>query len=126
MGVYLDGRVSAVMGTHTHIVTGDERILPGGTAYVSGSATGTPVLDDRVLIWSIGTLGPGAGGVLSFQVKVSPLAADGGIIRNIASVSSVEQGVLVSALPMSTEHMDDLRARERAIAAEIAEDGIAL
>ncbi len=33
MGLYLDGRVSAVVGTHTHIVTGDERILPGGTAY---------------------------------------------------------------------------------------------
>ncbi len=32
-GVYLDGRVTAVMGTHTHIVTGDERILPKGTAY---------------------------------------------------------------------------------------------
>ena len=33
MGLYLDGRVSAVVGTHTHVVTGDERILPGGTAY---------------------------------------------------------------------------------------------
>ncbi len=32
-GLYLDGRVSAVVGTHTHIVTADERILPGGTAY---------------------------------------------------------------------------------------------
>ncbi len=33
MGLYLDGRVSAVVGTHTHVVTGDERILPKGTAY---------------------------------------------------------------------------------------------
>jgi len=33
MGWYLDGRVSAVIGTHTHIVTADTRILPGGTAY---------------------------------------------------------------------------------------------
>ena len=33
MGLYLDGRVSAVVGTHTHVVTGDERILPRGTAY---------------------------------------------------------------------------------------------
>ncbi len=33
MGLHLDGRVSAVVGTHTHVVTGDERILPGGTAY---------------------------------------------------------------------------------------------
>lgn len=33
MGWYLNGRVSAVFGTHTHVPTADERILPGGTAY---------------------------------------------------------------------------------------------
>lgn len=33
MGWYLDGRVSAVVGSHTHIPTADETILPGGTAY---------------------------------------------------------------------------------------------
>lgn len=33
MGRYLDGRVSAVVGTHTHVPTADTRILPGGTAY---------------------------------------------------------------------------------------------
>jgi metallophosphoesterase (TIGR00282 family) len=33
MGWYLDGRVTAVLGTHTHIPTADQRILPGGTAY---------------------------------------------------------------------------------------------
>jgi len=33
MGWYLDGRVSAVVGTHTHIPTADEKILPGGTAF---------------------------------------------------------------------------------------------
>jgi metallophosphoesterase (TIGR00282 family) len=35
MGIHLDGRVSAVVGTHTHVPTADERILPGGTAYQS-------------------------------------------------------------------------------------------
>ena len=35
MGHYLDGRVSAVLGTHTHVGTIDARILPGGTAYVT-------------------------------------------------------------------------------------------
>ncbi len=34
-GYYLDGRVSAVIGTHTHVQTADERILPGGTAYIT-------------------------------------------------------------------------------------------
>jgi len=35
MGAYLDGRVSAVLGTHTHVATADNRVLPGGTAYMS-------------------------------------------------------------------------------------------
>ncbi|WP_257351469.1 TIGR00282 family metallophosphoesterase [Pseudalkalibacillus decolorationis] len=35
MGWYLDGRVSAVIGTHTHVQTADERILPDGTAFLS-------------------------------------------------------------------------------------------
>lgn len=35
LGLYLDGRVSAVCGTHTHVQTADEKILPGGTAYIS-------------------------------------------------------------------------------------------
>jgi metallophosphoesterase (TIGR00282 family) len=33
MGWYLDGRVTAVIGTHTHVPTADQRVLPGGTAY---------------------------------------------------------------------------------------------
>ena len=35
MGWYLDGRVSAVVGTHTHVPTADERVLPKGTAYIT-------------------------------------------------------------------------------------------
>ena len=35
LGIYLDGKVSAVIGTHTHAQTADETILPGGTAYIS-------------------------------------------------------------------------------------------
>lgn len=35
MGWYLDGRVSAIVGTHTHIATADERVLPEGTAYIT-------------------------------------------------------------------------------------------
>jgi hypothetical protein len=35
MGWYLDGRVSAVLGTHTHVQTADDRILPKGTAYIT-------------------------------------------------------------------------------------------
>jgi hypothetical protein len=35
MGWYLDGKVSAVIGTHTHVRTGDARVLPKGTAYIT-------------------------------------------------------------------------------------------
>lgn len=35
MGTYLDGRVSLVVGTHTHVPTSDYRVLPGGTAYIT-------------------------------------------------------------------------------------------
>ncbi|MBP1751634.1 MAG: metallophosphoesterase [Geobacteraceae bacterium] len=35
LGWYLNGRVSAVIGTHTHVQTSDERVLPGGTAYIT-------------------------------------------------------------------------------------------
>jgi 2',3'-cyclic-nucleotide 2'-phosphodiesterase len=45
-GLYLDGRVSAVVGTHTHVVTGDERILPRGTAYQTDLGMTGP-------IWSV-------------------------------------------------------------------------
>jgi 2',3'-cyclic-nucleotide 2'-phosphodiesterase len=35
MGWYLDGRATLVVGTHTHVPTADERVLPGGTAYIT-------------------------------------------------------------------------------------------
>ena len=35
MGWFLDGKVTAVVGTHTHVQTADERVLPGGTAYLT-------------------------------------------------------------------------------------------
>ena len=35
MGYYLDGKVSCVFGTHTHVTTADEKVLPNGTAYIT-------------------------------------------------------------------------------------------
>ena len=55
MGWYLDGRVSAVVGTHTHIPTADARVLAGGTAYVTdvgmvGPRDGAIGMDKDVVI----------------------------------------------------------------------------
>jgi calcineurin-like phosphoesterase len=35
LGFYLDGRVTAVLGTHTHVQTADAQLLPAGTAYIT-------------------------------------------------------------------------------------------
>lgn len=55
LGWYLDGRVSAVLGTHTHVPTADARILPGGTAFISdvgmtGSRNGVLGVDRETVI----------------------------------------------------------------------------
>ena len=55
MGRYLDGRVCAVFGTHTHVQTADEQILPGGTGYISdlgmcGSKDGVIGMDSNVAL----------------------------------------------------------------------------
>ena len=42
MGWHLDGRVAAVVGTHTHVQTADARVLPGGTAYVTDAGMTGP------------------------------------------------------------------------------------
>lgn len=43
LGWYLDGKVSAVIGTHTHVQTADQRILPKGTAYLTDAGMSGPV-----------------------------------------------------------------------------------
>ena len=43
MGWYLDGQASAVIGTHTHVQTADETILPNGTAYITDVGMTGPV-----------------------------------------------------------------------------------
>jgi 2',3'-cyclic-nucleotide 2'-phosphodiesterase len=42
LGWYLDGEVSAVLGTHTHVQTADNEVLPGGTAYISDAGMTGP------------------------------------------------------------------------------------
>lgn len=56
LGRYLDGRVSAVVGTHTHVQTADEQILPGGTAYLTDLGMTGP--HDGVIGMQLGTVLP--------------------------------------------------------------------
>ena len=66
-------------------------LIPVGTAYVAGSATGSPMLQGGELIWAFGTLAPGAKGEVGFQVRVSTLAQTGSQISNLGSIVSASQ-----------------------------------
>jgi len=80
LGLYLDGRVSVVVGTHTHVVTGDERILPGGTAYQSDIGMTGP-------IWSVIGFAPKT--VLPRFINALPTrfeVGDGPVIFNAVQV----------------------------------------
>jgi metallophosphoesterase (TIGR00282 family) len=79
-GLYLDGRVSAVVGTHTHVVTGDERILPGGTAYQTDLGMTGPV-------WSVIGFDPKT--VLPRFINALPTrfeVGDGVVVFNAAQI----------------------------------------
>lgn len=76
MGWYLDGKVSAVIGTHTHVQTADEQVLPGGTAYISdagmtGAADSVIGVKKELAIRKF---------LLQAPVRFEP--ADGGLIFN--------------------------------------------
>jgi metallophosphoesterase (TIGR00282 family) len=80
MGLHLDGRVSAVVGTHTHVVTGDERILPGGTAYQTDLGMTGP-------IWSVIGFDPAT--VLPRFINALPTrfeVGDGPVVVNAAQI----------------------------------------
>ena len=79
-GLHLDGRVSAVVGTHTHVVTGDERILPGGTAYQTDLGMTGPV-------WSVIGFDPKT--VLPRFINALPTrfeVGDGVVVFNAAQI----------------------------------------
>ena len=79
-GLYLDGRVSVVVGTHTHVVTGDERILPGGTAYQTDLGMTGP-------IWSVIGFDPKT--VLPRFINALPTrfeVGDGPVVFNAAQI----------------------------------------
>lgn len=95
LGWYLAGRVAAVVGTHTHVPTADERVLPGGTAYVTdlgmvgprdsiiGSAIEPTIR--RFLTQRPGRL-PVADGPVGFNSVLIELDADHGTSRAIQRI----------------------------------------
>lgn len=80
MGYHLDGLVSAVIGTHTHVQTADEQILPGGTAYLT---------DAGMCGSSIGVIGRDKEAVLKAQITTLPCKLP------IGSFPAVVSGVVI-------------------------------
>jgi metallophosphoesterase (TIGR00282 family) len=82
MGWFLDGRVTAVVGTHTHVQTADERVLPGGTAYIT----------------DVGMTGPHDGVIGVEKAPVIQKFLSGMPVRfEAASGNPILHGVLVTA-----------------------------
>jgi metallophosphoesterase (TIGR00282 family) len=80
MGWYLDGRVSAVIGTHTHVQTADERILPKGTAYISDAGMTGP-LDSILGVKSEAVIQRFLTGLPSrFELAGGPLVLNGVVV----------------------------------------------
>lgn len=92
MGWYLDGRVSAVVGSHTHVQTADERLLPLGTAYITDAGMCGPrdsvigVKRDQVLRRFL-TQMPGR-----FEVADGPVLVQG-VVVDVDEVSGRATGI---------------------------------
>ncbi|HUF03079.1 MAG TPA: TIGR00282 family metallophosphoesterase [Aridibacter sp.] len=81
MGWHLDGRVSLVVGTHTHVPTADERILEGGTAYITdigmtGSYDGVIGMDKRDVLERFTVMPHGRAGHSKGSVWICYVVAD--------------------------------------------------
>lgn len=81
LGWYLDGRAAAVIGTHTHIPTADERILPKGTGYITDVGMTGPInsvlgIDPEIVITKFLTKRP-----VRFEVASGPKKLDGVILE---------------------------------------------
>jgi metallophosphoesterase (TIGR00282 family) len=94
MGWHLNGRVTAVVGTHTHVTTADETILPGGTAYISDVGMCGPVrsvlgMDREIILQKFRTSIP-----QRFEVANEPGVICGvviSVIRDTGRAESIER-----------------------------------
>lgn len=81
LGWYLDGRVSAVLGTHTHVETADERVLPQGTAYITDVGMTGPInsvlgVDSELVLKKFLTKRP-----VKFEVAGGPIVLHGVVLE---------------------------------------------
>ncbi len=100
LAMYLDGEVSAIFGTHTHIQTADERILPKGTAYITDIGASGPI--DSVI---------GFQPDISIQRSLTQLPLRNEVSDNRAAV----HGVRIEIDPASGRALSIVRIREESL-----------
>ena len=105
MGWYLDGRATAVVGTHTHVATADERVLPEGTAYITdvgmtGPHTGVIGMDRAAIVKKFLDALPAR-----FEV------AQGDVQMNTVVIETDDEGPRNSAGRLKASSIERLRLR---------------
>jgi metallophosphoesterase (TIGR00282 family) len=88
MGYHLDGKVSAVVGTHTHVATADSRVLPGGTAYIT----------------DVGMTGPHDGVIGMDKRAVLQRFLDGMPARFVVAEGNIQMNTVLIDVDESTGH----------------------
>jgi metallophosphoesterase (TIGR00282 family) len=88
MGYHLDGKVSAVVGTHTHVATADFRVLPGGTAYIT----------------DVGMTGPHDGVIGMDRRAVLQRFLDGMPARFVVAEGDIQMNTVLIDVDESTGH----------------------
>lgn len=99
LGWYLDGRVTAVIGTHTHIPTADERILPKGTGYITDAGMTGPInsvlgIEPELVITRFLTKRP-----VRFEVAKGPIQLNGVVLE-------VDENGLTAKITRVTRNMN--------------------
>lgn len=99
LGWYLDGRATAVLGTHTHIPTADERILPKGTGYITDVGMTGPLdsvlgINSEIVITKFLTKRP-----IRFEVASGPIKLDGVVLE-------VNEYGLTTSIKRIQRHLD--------------------
>ena len=100
MGWYLDGRVTAVVGTHTHVATADDRILPNGTAYIT----------------DVGMTGPHDGVIGMERTAIIKKFLDGLPARFEVATGDVQMNAVVIEADEATPRNEAGRFRAKSIA----------
>lgn len=114
MGRYLDGRVTAVLGTHTHVPTADERVMPGGTAFqcdVGMTGPHESILGRRIdrVVETTRTFRP-----THFEVASGDVRLNGAIVEADPATGHAVSISRLSLRGADVDHLSDLAESHRA------------